>query len=102
MSLCVADLPYIVTGVSATFITAALPSLMAVNICNAIIISLKEENENDSDNYWSTAMMFIILGFAGGFAMFLQVIESHEVLCYISTFIILDNNVWNLCGEIGL
>ena len=102
MSLCVADLPYIVTGVSATFITAALPSLMAVNICNAITISQKEDKENDSDKYWSTAMMFIILGLAGGFAMFLQVIESHEVLCQISTFNILDNNVWNLCGEIGL
>ena len=73
MTLCVADLPYIVTGVSATLITAALPSLMAVNMCNAISISQKEDKENESDIYWSIAMMFSFLGLLGGFAMFLQV-----------------------------
>ena len=74
MSLCVADLPYIVTGVSATFITAALPSLMAVNICNAIKMS--QEDEGESNKYWSTAIIFCLLGLIGGFAMFLQVCEN--------------------------
>ena len=73
MSLCVADLPYIVTGVSATFITAALPALVAVNISHALIISQTEDKDDDSNKYWSTAMLFSFLGLVGGFATFLQV-----------------------------
>ena len=85
MSLCVADLPYIVTGVSATFITAALPSLLAVNICNAIYMS--QEDEGESNKYWSTAIMFCFLGLVGGFAMFLQVCENDLFdFCQISAF----------------
>ena len=102
MSLCIADLPYIVTGVSATFITAALPSLMAVNMCNAIIISQKEDKENKSDKYWSTAIMFSFLGLLGGFAMFLQVCETDLDMPETNIQPSIDNNVWNFCGKTSI
>ena len=90
MSLFHADLPYIVSGVSACILTAALPSLIAANICNAIIIAMKVEEEEEKNDYSLTAFIFSSLGLVGGIAMFLQVFESDIII--LLYYIIISNN----------